>query len=387
MGVDGIITDRSEEFSQSSAFLSPVRADDVKPTERVVVRTGCSAVLSAVAPVSMARSVEWRRGDDARVLGVGSRLMLTGSDPERYGRYVASWTQDGRVLSRSFEVAAGATDNQLINISARMMIGSGESTGIVGFVVKSNFAPRFLLRGVGPSLGQFGVSDAIPDPNLTLFRRSTVIDSEVMSSRILATGADFQRNGAFAFAPLSRDVAIMKNLVGGAYSVHLSSRSDQRGTALIEVYQDNNVANWGLGSPVNLSLRGRAVPGSPLIGGFVIPAGNSQTVLVRGIGPSLAGLGINEPLKDPVIRIYDSARSIVATNDDWWSEGDAETVERIGAEVGAFRILAGRDSAMLVSLPPGAYSAVLHDSVPSREGIGLLEIYAVTSGAELAGGL
>jgi hypothetical protein len=150
------------------------------------------------------------------------------------------------------------------------------------------------------------------------------------------------------------------------------------GVGLIEVYQDNTEANWALGAPINISLRGRAIPGSPLIGGFVVPAGSSQTVLVRGIGPSLARFGITEPLRDPTLRIYNSNHTLVAENDDWWADGDSAVIQNLATEVGAFRIGTGREAAILVTLAPGAYSAVLSDASASREGIGLLEIYAVS---------
>jgi hypothetical protein len=260
-----------------------------------------------------------------------------------------------------------------------MTIGTGEATGIVGFVVKSAHAPRFLLRAVGPSLTAFGILDPIREPSLTLYRRGVVIDSDSVGSRTKAVGADFARNGAFALAATASDVAILKHLEGGAYTVHMSSTTNQTGMGLIEVYQDNASGNWALGAPVNISLRGRVVQGSPLIGGFVIPAGSSQTVLVRGIGPSLAKFGIAAPLRDPVIRIYNSQQTVVAENDEWWSEGDSNEIESFADEVGAFHIGTGREASVLVTLAPGAYTAVLADASGTREGVGLLEIYAISS--------
>jgi hypothetical protein len=259
-----------------------------------------------------------------------------------------------------------------------MSIGGGEATGIVGFVVKSAHKPRFLLRAVGPSLAQFGIPDPVMDPVLTLYRRGTVIDSESTGSRISAGATDNARNGAFPLVSVN-DIAILKQLEGGAYTVHMSSASGKPGMGLIEVYQDSASGNWSLGAPVNISLRGRVVRGSPLIGGFVVPDGSGQTVLVRGVGPSLSRFGVESPLADPVIRIYNSRQTIVAANDDWWSEGDAEKIERFADEVGAFPMTKGREAAVLVTLSPGAYTAVLVDASATREGVGLLEIYSISS--------
>jgi hypothetical protein len=80
-----------------------------------------------------------------------------------------------------------------------------------------------------------------------------------------------------------------------------------------------------------------------------------------------------------VIRIYNSHQTIVAENDDWWSEGDSKEIESFADEVGAFHIGTGREASILVTLAPGAYTAILADASGSREGVGLLEIYAISS--------
>ena len=290
MGVDGVITDRSEDFAAAAPFASPLLGDRVQPQNRIVVRSGGGAVLAAAAPGRFTQTVEWRRAGDPTVRGRGARLRFSAVDSLGSGRYSANWVENGARVSCDYDVSIGGEDNHLVNISARMTIGTGEATGIVGFVVKSAEQPRFLLRAIGPSLASFGLAGSIVQPTLTLFRRGTVIDSDVAGSRMLASQVDFTRNGAFPLIPLSNDVAIMKSLEGDAYSVHLSCKTGQPGMGLVEVYQDNTVANWAVGAAVNLSLRGRARVDSPLIGGFVVPAGNSLTVMVRGIGPSFSDL-------------------------------------------------------------------------------------------------
>lgn len=378
-GIDGIITSRADEFAGSPLFSAAVSTDQFQPPNRLIVRLGRSAVLGTSVSGHAARSVAWSRVEETNVVATGSRFVFKADSASSYGRYRASWSENGRTLAHEYDVVPGVTDNQLVNISARMTMGAGEATGIVGFVVKSETAPRFLLRAVGPSLAGFGVTDPVTQPTLTLFRRGSVIDSELSPTRTSAEGADFIRNGAFPLASASGDVAIMKNLEGGAYSVHLSCKTGKPGVGLIEVYQDNTAANWSLGSPMNISLRGRALPESPLIAGFVVPAGNSQTILVRGIGPALARFGIVEPLRDPKLRIYDAKHCIVAENDEWWTDGESSLVEKVASQVGAFPISAGREAAILVTLAPGAYSALLTDASGNRSGVGLLEIYAVNT--------
>jgi hypothetical protein len=97
-------------------------------------------------------------------------------------------------------------------------------------------------------------------------------------------------------------------------------------------------------------------------------------MLIRAVGPTLTEFGISDALVDPVVTIY-SGQTAVVMNDDWSS--GATPVATASARVGAFALPDGsRDSGMLVTLPPGAYTAVVSGK-EDTEGVALLEIYAV----------
>lgn len=121
----------------------------------------------------------------------------------------------------------------------------------------------------------------------------------------------------------------------------------------------------------NLSLRTRAGFGDrTLIAGFVV-AGKSGAadLLIRGIGPTLATLGISAPLADPHLQLYQEATSGVA-NDDW----SASLADRF-ATLGAFPLLDGsKDAALETNLAPGVYTAHLTGDAATT-GIALAEIY------------
>jgi hypothetical protein len=107
------------------------------------------------------------------------------------------------------------------------------------------------------------------------------------------------------------------------------------------------------------------------IAGFVIAGSAPRTVLVRGVGPGLAIAHVTDPLPNPAIALRTSAGVLVGANDDWG--GDA-AIDAAARRVGAFALPSGsRDAAILVTLPPGAYSAQLLDS--GGDGIGLIEVY------------
>jgi glycerophosphoryl diester phosphodiesterase len=375
LGVDGIITDRAADWADDQAFACALGTDRPQPPARSVVRPGRSAMLSAATAGRFGRRVEWRRTGGTEVVGRGRQLRIRTAAGQDYGRYVASWVESGVTKTFEHDLAAAPADNQLINISGRMTVGTGEAVGVVGFVIKSAQTPRFLLRAVGPSLAPLGVTDFVPKPALTLFRKGIVIGSASAGTPTQASSADFARNGAFPFSGTDTDVAVSRELGGGLYTAHLSAADGRPGVGLIEVYQDNTPANWAAGAPMNLSIRGRATPESPLIVGFVVPEGSSQTLLIRGLGPSLGKLGINEPLPDPVLRLF-SKGTLVAANDDWWSDSDTTPLQTASTISGAFKIPSGREAAILVTLPPGAYTATLTDA-SGRPGIGLLELYDV----------
>jgi hypothetical protein len=107
-----------------------------------------------------------------------------------------------------------------------------------------------------------------------------------------------------------------------------------------------------------------------LIAGFVVQGGAPKRMLVRGIGPGLGVFGVQAAAANPRVRIFDSAGRLVGENDDWIGAD----VSAAATRVGAFALGANsRDAAMLVELPPGAYT--LHLEAAGGEGVALAEIY------------
>jgi phospholipase/lecithinase/hemolysin len=124
-----------------------------------------------------------------------------------------------------------------------------------------------------------------------------------------------------------------------------------------------------LGEAANISTRGMAGTGeNVLIGGFIVTGSDSKKVLVRAIGPSLTSFGISGVLADPTVTIYDTNHAIVATNDNWKSNQQAE-IQATG--------LAPQndlESAVIVTLPPGSYTAIVSGN-NGGTGIALAEVY------------
>jgi hypothetical protein len=136
---------------------------------------------------------------------------------------------------------------------------------------------------------------------------------------------------------------------------------------------------------VNLSTRAFVAPGdNALIGGFIIQGSQPATVVLRAIGHSLRAQGLTQPLTDPVMEIHASDGSMVATNDDWVTDNaNAETIASYHLDPSN-----SRESAVLVTLNPGAYTAVVHgfdNGDGDLSGTGLFELYDLhTNGGRAA---
>lgn len=125
---------------------------------------------------------------------------------------------------------------------------------------------------------------------------------------------------------------------------------------------------------VNLSTRAFVgTGGNVVIGGFIVQGSQSATIVIRGIGHSLAAQNIARPLTDPVIDLLNSAGETIASSDDW-------VVERNAATIASYRLdpVNSRESALLETLKPGAYTVVLKafDSGDGDlTGTGIIELY------------
>lgn len=125
---------------------------------------------------------------------------------------------------------------------------------------------------------------------------------------------------------------------------------------------------------VNISVRGNigGANGS-LIAGFVIGGTQPKTVLVRGVGPTLAGFGVTGVATDPQVAVFSGSTS-VEVNNDWANRVD---LAQAAVRVGAFPLTAGSaDAAVLAVLNPGSYTLVVS---PANNAAGqvLAEVYEV----------
>lgn len=258
-----------------------------------------------------------------------------------------------------------AVGPQSLNLSTRSYTSTGENTLIGGFIISGTHSKTIVLRALGPSLGDSGLSGVLKDPVLTVF------DS---SGRLVATNDNWQSDpnhflvSSNGLAP-SRLVesATAQTLTPGAYTVEVNGKNSAPGIGLVELYDLSPLSDSKL---ANISTRGYVGNGDDvLISGLIVGNVDSATVIVRALGPSLAPLGVGNVLANPTLTIYDSNGSAIAANDDWQDDGNFLDVEKNNLAPGD-----AAESAIVLHLPAGAYSAIV-SGIDGGAGVGLVEAY------------
>lgn len=267
---------------------------------------------------------------------------------------------------------------RIINLSVLTTLDTPDATVTAGFVVggSGTSGTKFLLvRAGGPSLSQFGVDRPNPDPRLALVGPAGPLgtnDNWAGSPLLLAAAS---RVGAFPYlSPDSKDAALFANVARGDYTARVSATAT--GSVNAEIYDSTPDTEFTLSTPrlINISVLKPLAAHASISAGFVLGGSTPRTVLIRAVGPSLAGFGVTSPLADPRLILYRSdTPSALATNDDW---AGAIAIRDAAVGAGAFALIPGsKDAALLISLTPGNYTAqAFADSIG---GSVLVEIYEI----------
>src|SRR5204862_5071646 len=125
--------------------------------------------------------------------------------------------------------------------------------------------------------------------------------------------------------PPSNDLesAIVATLNPGAYTAVLAGKNNGAGMGLIEVYDLTPAAASIL---ANISTRGFVDTGdNVMIGGLIVGGGSvggSARVIVRAVGPSLVGLGLQRAVQDPTLELHEGNGATVRSHDHWQPRED-----------------------------------------------------------------
>ena len=271
-----------------------------------------------------------------------------------------------RVVALLFLTAPGALEayaqgpsDVLGTLSARAHVGTEANVLLSGIIISGSEPKRVLIRGLGPSLA---VSAPLADPLIEL--RDTTGEvvrlnnnwKDTEQAEIVATG----------YAPPNdAESAILATLAPGHYTAVLRSAAAGTGVGKLEVIDIDTTNASRLD---NSSSRAVVAAGeNALVGGFVINGPQHRKVLIRGIGPSLSFYADNA-LRDPTLTLRDSSGNALVFNDDW------EDTQRDAIIESTLPPTERRESAILVTLAPGSYTAELIGAC-SAGGLALVEIH------------
>jgi uncharacterized protein (DUF1800 family) len=207
---------------------------------------------------TIATNDNWSGADLAIMSSVGAFPITSGSKdavlvatlpPGPYSAKVSGLggAPTGVVIMEIYDVSGAG---QIVNLSNRLQVGTGDNIAIAGFVVASGSGTRkMLIRGIGPTLGHYGVPGTLPDPKLILYdSAAAVVSSAVANGSVSALASATTQAGAFASS--ADDAATIVTISPGNYTVHLSSNSNaSTGVGLIEIYDITDTT----GTPVNLA--------------------------------------------------------------------------------------------------------------------------------------
>jgi hypothetical protein len=273
--------------------------------------------------------------------------------------------EEDRFASRRSEQSS-----KLMNLSARAVPGSDQDALIVGFVIED--APKaVLLRAIGPGIPGINGAEVSSDPALTVYAHGSAVLRNDNWNGTNELKAAFHRVGAFALPIGSLDAVLLTSFPRGGSTFVVESPN--RGFAVAEVYDADSEDSAG--RLVNLSVRARTEAGDGvLIVGFVIGGSTPMRVLLRAGGPALAESGVAGFVPDPQLTLFWGTEEW--GHNDNWGGGDELTTAFATVGASSWTDSTSSDAALLVTLPPGAYTAVV-SGVNGATGIALAEVYEV----------
>lgn len=224
------------------------------------------------------------------------------------------------------------------------------------------------IRGIGPSLAQFGIPGFLADPTLELRDTTGFLlapndnwqDSPDQAAKLTALGLALQH---------PNESGLVAGLAPGSYTVILAGKNGGTGVGLVEIY---DTTPGGGSQLANVSTRGHVQAGdNVMIGGFILGGRSGHTqIAVRGIGPSLATFPFPNALEDPTLALHDANGALLISNDDWQS--DPAQAAQLSAH--GLALSQPKEAGIFVTLPPGIFTAILAGK-NGGTGIGLVEIY------------
>jgi outer membrane protein assembly factor BamB len=356
-----------------SVFTAPA-------TQTTIAGTNLTLSVATIGTTPM--TFQWLRDGSPIAGATSSSLAFSSASLTDSGEYSVRINNFAGAITSAPAVLTVNPVSRIANLSIRTQVGGSSGDLTVGLTIGGGTGGTkpLLLRAVGPTLAGFGVSGVLSDPQLAILGGAAVIaqnDDWAGNTQVASTSVAV---GAFGLASeASKDAALAHSAASGGYTVRITGAGASTGVALAEVYDASPSASFVISTPrlINVSaLTHVGTGGDILIAGFSITGTTPKTVLIRGIGPTLAVFGVVGALADPKLEIFQSgATSAMSTNDNWSVGTNPAQVAAAATSVGAFALGAdSKDAVLLLTLPPGTYTAQV-SGIDNTTGLALVEIY------------
>lgn len=256
---------------------------------------------------------------------------------------------------------------ELVNLSTRARVLTGQNVLIAGMYISGTVSKKIVIRGIGPSLSNYGISGAMADPTIELRNSAGTL---LASNDNWQQSTQYQEIQSSGFAPSNYyESAIIATLAPGSYTTTLQGVGGTTGVGVVEVY-DLQPANSKL---VNLSSRAYVDTGdNAVFAGLYVSTGSpsdlTARLAIRGIGPTLGNYGLSNTLQDPTLELRNASGTLIASNNNW-QDSQASEIQSAGMAPGNYY-----ESVIIRLLSPGSYTAILR-GYNNTVGTGSIEIY------------
>ena len=356
-GVAAVDSTNRTAGTWSAATTLPTNADALHHAAALerLIREGA---VSAATPVFF---VGVGSGGDA-----AARLadLLATARPARPVRgavlYLAAGSETLAAASRVPQFYAVAANDETLGAAgiadarenSRLLLGRGVATGVANQTVSPLVPGR--LRMLGLNDPAFTADDAVAI--WSAVKQAGTLDANDYV-RAVPPLAALSAVLPAAYRPRVRDIA--DQLAVAAAGRTFSADSNRRVIAFLQARASDAPAA-APGRLVNLSTRAQiAYLGDTFTMGFTLTGPERTTLLIRGIGPGLTRFGLRGAIPAQRLEVR-RGTTLVAANESWGQAGNAAELAAAATAVGAFSLTpASLDSALLVTLEPGAYLATI----------------------------
>ncbi len=314
-------------------------------------------------------SLATARGNQTATLLPNGKVLVAGGRPnggvltsaELYDPASGTWTPTGSLATARVFHTATLLPNGKVLVAG----GLDTSSVLASAELYDPASGTWTTTGSLATARHFHTATLLPNGKVLVASGSGDASAELYDP---ASGT-WGPTGSLATARNSHTATLLPNgkvLVAGGLNLNTSSV-----LASAELYVEQPTL-------LNISTRMRVLTGEQvLIAGFIITGNDPKKVIIRGIGPSLNGVGAT--LADPTLELH-QGNTTLATNDNW--KINDQTGQSQEADIRATTIPPTNDleSALVATLNPGAYTAILAGK-NAGTGVGLVEIYDLAQAA------